>query len=58
MRKHLADFLAVLGLGAVVYGAALIYPPLAWVTAGLSSLTIARLVAQQEPAPPDGVGGS
>jgi len=53
MRKHLADFLAVLGLGAVVYGVAQIFAPLAWIVGGLSSLAIAWLVARQEsPVPP------
>lgn len=47
-RYGLPDVLALMGLGAVIYGVALIYVPLAWIIGGLGSLTVAWLVAKKE----------
>ncbi len=45
--NHVADFLALVGGGLVVFGLGMIYPPLAWIAAGLLLVAAAVVGARR-----------
>lgn len=46
--KYLPDVLIILGAGAVIYGMYRIYPPAAWILAGIGVIAIGLVAAKQE----------